>query len=257
VRWFPFWLIGSAALTAGCSSPESPVPPPPPPSPLPQFEHVVLVLEENSDYSSVIGSSAMPYLNSLANQYGQATQYYADTHPSIGNYFMLTTGQIISNDDGYTGTVSADNVVRRLVAAGKSWKAYAEDLPSAGFLDLGEAGEYASKHNPFVYLSDVRDDPTQAQNVVPFSQLAIDLANGALPNYSFVVPNLCHDAHDCALSAADDWLRTNIGPLLSDPTFRQDGLLIIVFDESGHDDTHGGGRVAWVSVSRARSKPAY
>src|ERR1051326_4904892 len=94
--------------------------------------HVAVVAIENMSYESVIGSSAAPYLNSLAAQYGLATQYYANTHPSIGNYFMLTTGQIITNDDGFTGTVSADNVVRELVGAGKSWKSYAESLPSVG-----------------------------------------------------------------------------------------------------------------------------
>jgi hypothetical protein len=90
-------------------------------------------MEENQNYSSVLGSADMPYLNSLATTYAYAKSYYADTHPSIGNYFMLTTGQIITNDDGFSGTVSDDNIVRRLIKAGKTWKEYSEDLPSAGF----------------------------------------------------------------------------------------------------------------------------
>src|SRR6266850_4727710 len=57
-----------------------------------QFNHVFIVVEENTDYADVIGNSAMPYLNGLAQQYGLATQYYANTHPSIGNYFMMTVG---------------------------------------------------------------------------------------------------------------------------------------------------------------------
>jgi phosphatidylinositol-3-phosphatase len=61
------------------------------------------VLEENHSYASVIGNSAMPYVNGLASQYGLATQYYANTHPSIGNYFMLTTGQVVTNDDNFGG----------------------------------------------------------------------------------------------------------------------------------------------------------
>src|SRR5439155_1470362 len=80
-----------------------------------------------------IGSSSMPYLNSLAQQYGLATQYYANTHPSIGNYFELATGQIITNNDSYSTIVTVDNIVRRLLAAGKTWKSYAEDLPSVGY----------------------------------------------------------------------------------------------------------------------------
>src|ERR1700745_2374695 len=88
------------------------------PGSLPQFGHVVLVMEENHGYSDVIGNPAMPYLNSLATNYGLATQYYANVHPSIGNYFMLTTGQLATTDDGYTGTISVDNIVREVLAVG-------------------------------------------------------------------------------------------------------------------------------------------
>src|SRR5207249_10767240 len=80
-----------------------------------QFRHVFVVTEENTDYASVIGSSLMPYLNGLAQQYGLATQYYANTHPSIGNYFELATGQIITNNDSYSTIVTVDNIVRQLL----------------------------------------------------------------------------------------------------------------------------------------------
>ena len=89
---------------------------------MPPSHHVVLVVEENHSYSSVIGSPSMPYLNSLANQYGLATHYYANTHPSIGNYFMLTTGQIVTNNDSFTGTINVDDIVKHLQTAGKTWK---------------------------------------------------------------------------------------------------------------------------------------
>jgi acid phosphatase len=210
--------------------------------------HVFIVTEENTDYASVIGSAAMPYLNSLAQQYGLATQYYANTHPSIGNYFMLGTGQIITNNDSYSTIVTVDNVVRRLLAAGKTWKSYAEDLPSVGYTGA-DVGGYARKHNTFALLSDVANDSIQRRNLVPFTQFATDLANGTLPQFSNIVPNLCNDAHDCSLSTADAWLQTHIAPLLSSATFQQDGLLIITFDESGSDNTNGGGRVAWLVVS--------
>ena len=203
--------------------------------------------EENTDYSAVIGSSSMPYLNSLAQQYGLATQYYANTHPSIGNYFELATGQIITNNDSYSTIVTVDNVVRRLLAAGKTWKSYAEDLPSVGYTG-GDVGRYARKHNVFALLSDVANDSAQRKNLVPFTQFATDLAGGTLPHFSNIVPNLCNDAHDCSLTTADTWLRNNIAPLIASPTFQQDGLLIIVFDESGSDNTNGGGRIAWVVV---------
>jgi phosphatidylinositol-3-phosphatase len=215
---------------------------------VPLLGHVVVVVEENTDYSSVIGSSSMPYLNGLAQQYALATNYYADTHPSIGNYFMMTVGKIITNDDSYSGVVSDDNIIRRLNAGHKSWKSYAEDLPSVGYTG-GDAGNYARKHNVIALLSDVVNDSVQRQNLVPFTQFAPDLAAGHLPAYSFVVPNLCNDAHDCPLATADQWLQTNIDPLVKSATFQSDGLLVIVFDEAGSDNTDGGGHVACVIVS--------
>jgi phosphatidylinositol-3-phosphatase len=221
---------------------------------VPQFGHVFLLLEENHSYSEVIGSSSMPYLNSLAQQYGLATQYFADTHPSIGNYFMLTTGQIITNDDYYTGTVSDDNFVRHFISAGISWKSYAEDLPSVGYIG-GDTGNYMQHHNPFTYFTDVVNSSTELNNLVPFTQFATDLANNQLPQFSFIVPNIQDDAHNGTLAQADSWLSTNIAPLIASSTFQQDGLLIIVFDESVDTDTaHGGGQVAMVMISQKMNK---
>lgn len=221
-------------------------------SPGVQVEHVFIIVEENHSYSEIIGNSQMPYLNSLAKTYSVAQGYFANTHPSIGNYFMLTTGQIITNDDNYTQTVTVDNVVRELLAAGKTWKEYSEALPYRGY-DGGNSGDYVQLINPLSYMSDVRNDPVQRQNLVPFTQLATDIANHALPNYGFIVPTLQHDGHQGfgTLAQADAWLQTNIAPLLASPDFSAPGggLLIIVFDESEDSDQQfGGGHVAWVAV---------
>jgi len=226
------------------------------------FGHISIVVEENTNYSSVT-SSSMPYLAGLMTQYGLATQYYANTHPSIGNYEMLTTGQVLTNTDTQTPSsfpVSADNVVRELVAAGKTWKAYAESLPSVGYLGgdtTSGGGQYYVRHVPVAYFTDVQNSSAQQQNLVPFTQFATDLAAGNLPNYSFITPNGCDDAHDCALSTADTWLKSNIDPLLKNSTFQKDGLLIVVFDESGNDNTNGGGRVVCALISPAFSKLGY
>ena len=223
---------------------------------LPAFKHVFVVVEENNNYSSVIGNSSMPYLNGLAKTYGLGTQYYANTHPSIGNYFLLTTGQIITNNDGYTGTVTADNVVRHLMTAGKTWKSYEESLPYTGYIQP-DVGLYARRHCPLSFFSDVINSSSEKLNLVPFTQFATDLANGHLPQYSFITPNLCNDAHNCSLATADGWLKKNIAPLIASNTFKDGGLLIILFDESANDNTHGGGRVAWVAVSPQFSKMGY
>lgn len=222
---------------------------------VPASSHVFIVMEENHSYSSVIGNSAMPYLNSLASKYGLATQYYADTHPSIGNYFMLTTGATITNNDSFCSTISNDNVVRHLLTAGKTWKSYAESLPYAGYTGCG-SGEYAKKHNPLAFFSDVANSG-EKYNLVPFTQFSKDLANSSLPNYSFIVPNLLHDAHDGTLQQADSWLKANIAPLIGSATFQKNGILVIVFDESVDSDTaHGGGHVAAVVIG-PKVKPGH
>jgi hypothetical protein len=234
---------------------------------VPKSNHVVVVLEENHSYSSVIGSASMPYLNSLAAQNGLATQYFANTHPSIGNYFMLTTGQIITNNDALNSTVNVDNVVRHLLTAGKTWKSYAESLPSVGYTG-NDVYPYFRHHNPFSYFSDVANSSVQKLNLVPFSHFAADLANNQLPNYSFIMPNVNHDAHDCPagptgctdaqkLATADAWLKSNIAPLISNPAFQQDGILVIVFDESVDSDiAHGGGHIAAVVIGPGVKKGA-
>src|ERR1700761_6179525 len=83
---------------------------------VPRANPVVVVVLENHSYSSVIGNASMPYLNSLASTYGLSTQYYANAHPSIGNYFMLTTGQIVTTNDTFTGTITNDNIVRHFLS---------------------------------------------------------------------------------------------------------------------------------------------
>src|SRR5262245_32446383 len=184
---------------------------------VPAFDRVFIVALENQSYANASGG--MPYLNKLASRYGLATNYFANTHPSIGNYFWLTTGQVITNDDNFTGTVSADNIARQLIAANKTWKVYAESLPSVGYVGTDQY-PYVKRHNPFAYMSDVLNSQTQTNKLVPFSQFAGDVANLQVPNYSYIIPNQLNNAHDCPsgttcsdndkLTAADNWLRTNI-----------------------------------------------
>jgi acid phosphatase len=214
------------------------------------------VVEENHSYASVIGNSSMPYLNSLASQYGVATQSFANAHPSLPNYLMLTTGLTETFDDNFSGTISDDNVVHELIKAGKTWKTYQESIPSEGYLGL-DSPPYLRHHNPFSYLSDVQNDPAQAANIVPFTQFATDLANNALPQFSFVTPNVNNDAHDGSLAAADAWLHANIDPLVTSPAFQSSGLLIITFDEGDASDMeHGGGHIATIIVS-SKSKTGF
>jgi acid phosphatase len=200
---------------------------------LPQFGHVVLVLGENHSFRQTYDARRMPYLTSLANSYGLGVNYYADTHPSIGNYLNLATGQILTNDDSQTPAtfpVSANNIALAVEQAGKTWKDYVENLPSVSGCGGLNSGNYYVRHDPLEYMTTVNGE---SSNFVCLSQFATDLGNNALPNFSWLVPNGCDDAHDCKLSVFDNWLKVEIAPLLQSSYFHAGGdwLLIIVIDE--------------------------
>ena len=259
--WFAAGCGGGAVSASGSTAAATPTPTPiltpsPMPTPFPAADHVFLVLLENHAFNQVIGSPFMPYLNSLAAQHSLATNYFANTHPSIGNYFMLTTGNIETNNDAFTGTVSSDSIPRAFAAAGKTWKAYMESLPSVGYTG-GDVYPYFKHHNPFAYMTDVLGSSAETANLVPFTQLSSDLTAGTLPSFGFIAPNAEDDAHDCPtggsacldtakLTAADNWLKTHIDPLIHSPTLAN-SVFIIVFDESLDVDViNGGGQVAMV-----------
>jgi hypothetical protein len=230
------------------------------------FSHVFLVVMENMSYSDVVGSPNMPYLNSLIPRGGLASNYFANAHSSIGNYFMMTTGQLVTIDDGFSGTVSSDNLVRELAGSGKSWKAYIEDLPSAGYTG-GDVYPYVRHHNPFAYLTDVIGT-AQAGNLVPYSSFAADLASGSLPDFVYLLPNMQDDMHDCppGMSSCaladkqrfgDAWLAAKIAPVLASSAFNNNGLLLLTFDESEVTDIANGGGHVMLLVLSPRAKPGF
>jgi phosphatidylinositol-3-phosphatase len=244
-----------AGVQLGCGGGASD---PPPTNKVPVVAHVFVLVEENHSYNSIIGNSAMPFTNSLAQQYSLATQYYANRHNSLPNYFMLTVGDLVTTDDTFTGKVTTDNVVRAITAAGKSWKVYADSLPNVGYLGPTVV-PYGKDHNPFTYFSDVLNNSSQAANVVPFTQLATDMQNGTLPDYAMIVPDFANDGHDCPNEASnctdtdklahiDSWIQTNVGPLINSSAF-SDSVLIYTWDESSIDDmANGGGHIPTILI---------
>ena len=232
---------------------------------VPQVKHVIIVLEENTDYADVCGpnNTSMSMLCALKSQGSFSANYYAPTHPSIGNYDDLGWGVVTTNDDGcdpstcgfpYTG----NNIVRAVQTAGKTWKGYAENLPSTCYLG-GDSGEYAVRHSPIPYISDVQSNCSNRYVAFEDTNLgfAHDVASNTLPNYAFITPNLCDDGHDCTLpgsSVPDQWLHDNVmQPLLNaghlNPT-TGDTVVIVTFDESNSDNTHGGGQVYWFMIGK-------
>ena len=158
---------------------------------LPSFGNVVIVVGENQNFSTSYNSSNMPYLTSLANTYGLGVNYYSDTHPSIGNYLNLATGNILTDDDSQTPQnfpVSLNNIALEVQNAGGTWKDYVENLPSNATCGGQNTGRYYVRHDPLEYLTTINQERS---NFVCFSHFANDLMPHQLPNLSWLVPNGC------------------------------------------------------------------
>ena len=251
-------------------APDTPLPPPtltptnvPPtvtstPVPLvPNFEHIVVVVFENKEFGLIYGNTQMPYFNQLGKSYTLLTQHYAVTHPSLPNYLAMIGGDTFGIDFDCTKCiVDAPSLADQIDASKLTWKTYQEDMPSPCFPD-GESGNYAMKHNPFIYFQPIRLDKQRCErSIVPFTQLSADIAAGTLPNFMFVTPNMCNDAHDCPISVSDSWLKGFMGQIT--PALEADGkpyLIVLTWDEG--QGTHSccglppiaGGRIATILVS--------
>jgi phosphatidylinositol-3-phosphatase len=196
------------------------------PRPVPHLQHIVLVVFENHERPSIIGSADAPTFTALAVRYAQATRYHAVAHPSLPNYFALVSGSTHGVTDDCTACPQRGPTLgSQLTQAGKSWGAFAEGYPSSP--------RFAKKHVPFLYFSG------DARYVHPLG----DLRKSHLPAFSFVVPDRCHDMHDCSVGTGDRWLAQFIRPLLR----LRRTVVFIVFDE-GTTNAGGGGGVPMIAA---------
>ncbi len=210
---------------------------------------VFLVLMENHNWSDIKGSASAPYINgTLLAQGAHAEQYFnpPGNHPSEPNYLWLEAGQNfgVSNDNPPSANHQSTtaHLVTQLMAANVSWKSYQEDI-SGTVCPLSAVANYAPKHDAFVFFDDVTNTndpqaPICLQHVVPYTKLAADLTAGTVAAYNFITPNLCDDMHDtCAptndsIKQGDTWLSTEIPKILGSNAYKNNGVLIITWDES-------------------------
>jgi len=220
--------------------------------------HVVVVMEENRSINYAL--EYMPYLASLASQYSEGMQVYSDSHGSWLAYGELTSGIAprngeavngICNGDGCTQPINIPNLVRQFTGQGKTWKGYFQSMPSVGYMGY-QYGLYVRRHNPFAFYTDVFYNPAEQRNMVPLDgYLLPDIANNRLANFTWISPDLDHDAHNGssdqeALETADQYLQTFLPQLLASPPFQAggNGVLLVTFDEgelSGGGDNECGG----------------
>jgi membrane-associated phospholipid phosphatase len=212
--------------------------------------HVVLVVEENHEFSQVVGARQAPFLNRLAARGTLLTRYYAIGHPSLPNYVAMVAGDPLGiHGDCRTCHRRGRTLVDQLQAAGISWKAYYQGLPAPCSTAV-MAGAYAKKVNPFLHLDSVLSAQQRCRRVVPLIQLGDDLRRGRLPRFAMVTPDLAHSMHSGSIRQADTFLHRLDQQLLT--AGRSGILLIVTFDEGtsdhGLDGRRGGGHVATVVV---------
>jgi len=212
-------------------------------------------MEENRSISQA--SQYMPYLKSLAQQYSQGMQVYSDSHGSWLAYGELTSGMAPFNGqgdgglctgDGCSQTITIDNLVRHFSAQGISWRGYFQSMPQIGYLGY-QYGNYVRRHNPFAFYSDVDYIIPEQRNMYPADPFMLnDIANNRLANFTWITPDLEHDAHNGnndqqALMAADQYLQTFVPQLLQSPPFQPggDGVLLVTFDEGELSGDNGCG----------------
>jgi acid phosphatase len=209
------------------------------------IRHVIVIVFENHSYSDVIGQA--PYFTALAHRCGLATNFFAESHPSLPNYIALTSGT--------TGGLHSDcqpnqcpqhqlSIFGQLVKRHKLWQAFSESMPAN--CSTGGTQLYAPRHNPAVYYPALRSSCVRHNHRLgstasgPFHKAL----RGTLGAFVFVTPNICNDAHSCPLSIADRWLQKWMRAIRSSRVYRAHRTAIVVtFDEGG------GNHIATIVVS--------
>ena len=201
------------------------------PARIPHYDHILVIVEENTGYRTILERGWAPNLVRLAHEYGFATQMFAETHPSEANYIALLGGDTfgIHDDDawycvpGSTRTfcshagdadyvphlVEGPNLATQLQGKGLAWRAYLEDIPAPGSLAVMSEGTatappalYAAKHTAFTNFASVHRDRELARELVGFDALYADLKAGTVPAFALIVPNQCNEMHGIGAAQA-------------------------------------------------------
>ena len=283
------WLLGGVdfdynnayadniSFTIGAALP-APPDPTPPVSAVGELDHVFMVYMENKGYNDIVGSTKAPFLNSLINAYGSATQYHGLTHPSLPNYYPVIGG----TDFGLTyncatSCIDAETtLVSNIEAAGKTWAGYAQPQsgvsPSDPDFPATTTGQL-----PFYAYSSIANDPARAARIKPLEQMAIDLNSpDTAPNYAWFAANeefngegpvdsiwgilrfalsQLEPGNPYNIPALDQFLSETVPVVLNsevwkDPTRKS--ALVVTFDEDNNNTSLGfgneGNRVVFVVV---------
>lgn len=202
------------------------------PDTLPVYDHIVIVVEENHGYDSIVGNINAPYINDVLIKEGAASfnWMFGNQHPSQPNYYWLFSGsnQGIMNDGPVPDTCKASNLGYQLIQNKYTFKGYSDGLDSIG----GTRGtNFAPRHVPWPRFTNVPNGKTYATSsnlrLIDFPQSP---NYDSLPTIAFIIPDVTHDMHNDDVEDGDNWLRANIDAYYQWAK-NHNSLLIITWDE--------------------------
>ncbi|GAA0723173.1 hypothetical protein GCM10009105_34950 [Dokdonella soli] len=228
----------------------------PPASSVPAFDHVFMVMMENTDYSAVIGDTTdAPFINGLATSGTLLANASGTYHPSDENYLAIAGGDNFVQGAIYYPNihVSAPNIGDRLEAVGKTWKGYEQGMGSPCALSSSDS-YFAPDDLPFINFTDISTNKARCQaHLLDLSEFAIDLqATATTPNFVWLSADDYYDGEasgngsPASLRVQDGWLKQTFQPLFNSPAWKnQRSLLILTWDESA---TRGTNHIATILV---------
>ena len=250
-------------------------------------KRIFVIMLENHSQSTVIGNPNTPFINSLAANYGEATNYYGVTHPSQPNYVAAITGQMdpANMNDHPDNTFGYQNLVDQLESHGMTWAAYMDAMPNAGYTGAtapGSTALYTNKHNPFVLMDDVLSSPARLANIKPYTAMAADLNSSHAPDFVWISPDQCNDMHggvyapiagrpetpcpynttsddaaDVALKQkADAFVHTAVDTIRSSKAWTGNSVIFVLSDEADYSGS-ATETDEWLDVSGCCDSPGY
>ncbi|MFI6054580.1 alkaline phosphatase family protein [Streptomyces violascens] len=219
----------------------------PPVSKVPGYDHVFMVMMENTDYSAIMNDPAdTPYLHSLMDQGATLTDFHGVYHPSDENYLAVAGGDTYTKGATYWPNINSPqrHLGDTLEAAGKSWKAYEQGMGTPCNTKNNNDSYYEPDDAPFINYTDVSGNASRcAAHLFDTTQLTTDLGSASTtPNFSWIAADDYYDGEASgngnvtSLKTQDGWLKQTLAPVLTSPAWTQQrSLLVLTWDESNNE----------------------
>lgn len=215
-----------------------------PPATVPAFDHVFVVMMENTDYGQVIGDSTdAPFINGLAKQGVLLANHSGVYHPSDENYLAIAGGDTFVKGAIYFPNihVTAPSIADEIEAKGKTWKAYEQGMGTPCNTSNNNDSYYEPDDAPFINFSNIASNPSRcAAHLFDTTQLSADLQSAATtPNFAWIAADDYYDGEAsgngsaASLKVQDGWLKQTLQPIFNSPAWTtQRSLLVLTWDES-------------------------